>query len=125
MNQHKDEMLKDLDEPLPQIFVNNIAEALNPGNFVRGQVEYYPYLFHDVRLIIQASGHVDRLRKWIAYESEKIHFKSFLSIYKVDQYELADNTLGLVGTDGYNEAVRKASVSDKLSKEGEMPRNII
>ena len=113
-------------DPLPDNFLHHIGGAIR-GKMKRvyhGAVaENYPYYIHDVRMLVQGCKNVDSLRKFIANHKRIYNYADgpFLGIYKLDQYEITENTIGLVKDEDYQEHIRK--MGEGTMKES--PRNIV
>ena len=114
-------------DPLPDNFLYHV------GGAVRGKMktvyqgreaEHYPYYIHDVRMLVQGTKNVDNLRKFIENHKRIYGYADgpFLGIYNLEQYEITENTIGVVNDKELRKHVKQKMAEGAMS---DTPRNIV
>ena len=112
-------------DPLPEQFIDTMANCIGKRNTFGADSEYYPYKFLDVRLVMQHGGMLRNLDSFLDRQRRMMRFRSFLSIYSVRQYDIVDNSLGHDKDDKYKAVASPMAADAKLEEHGELSRNII
>jgi len=121
------EQLLGLEKPLPEIFAKHVgSKIVGEGNlkYTRSDNAYYPYGFYDVRLLCQSTGQLSNLNKFIQTSVRQSRGKLLFQMYKVDEYEVIENSLHLKKDENFKFLTKRVSVEKDAADKGELLRNI-
>ena len=125
MNNTQD--LLGIEKPLPENFANIVATGLANKKMSYDNA-YYPGTFIDVRMVVANAQNLSRLKRWIDnVQRAAVSYKwsNYMSIYKVDEYEILENTMATVNSDWYKAKLKSMAAEQAIAESGELARNII
>tara|TARA_B100000035_G_C21023482_1_gene565095 strand:+ start:1512 stop:1895 length:384 start_codon:yes stop_codon:yes gene_type:complete len=115
-------------EPLPNVFADSIGSKLvgegKLGTATRYTNGFMPYGFYDVRLVSDNYRVVQNLDSFLKRYRMAAKNKILLQIYKADEYEIKENTLGVESASEFKFVAHKMSSEKEAHDKGEMLRNI-